>query len=96
MVIKLVIVVMFVHSFSIQIKKVCILIENKDSNGDGIGDACCDDKLRAWWKFDETIGTYARDWSGFGTHLKIQGGKWLSSKMHMLKSQMDDILEPFL
>ncbi len=47
-----------------------------DTDGDGVGDACCESKLRAWWKFDETMGTYAADSSQFGNHMKIMGGRW--------------------
>lgn len=58
----------------------CVFTKNmpdqKDSDGDGVGDACCGEHLRAWWRFDETIGTYAKDDSGFGNHAKVQGGKW--------------------
>jgi hypothetical protein len=47
-----------------------------DTDGDGVGDACCESKLRAWWKFDETLGTYAADSTQFANHAKIFGGKW--------------------
>jgi hypothetical protein len=32
--------------------------------------------LRAWWKFDETMGTYAADSSQFENHMKIMGARW--------------------
>ncbi len=49
-----------------------------DYDGNGIGDLCCGDQLRGWWKFDETIGTIAADNSGFGNHARVQNGKWVN------------------
>eukprot|EP01125_Pyxidicula_operculata_P012215 TRINITY_DN3_c0_g1_i1.p1 TRINITY_DN3_c0_g1~~TRINITY_DN3_c0_g1_i1.p1 ORF type:complete len:3808 (+),score=790.59 TRINITY_DN3_c0_g1_i1:51-11474(+) len=67
--------------------------DQKDSNGDGIGDACCTDVLRGYWSFDETVGSKARDSSGFGNHATVQNGKWESGyhngSLHFHRSRVN-------
>ena len=49
----------------------------QDTNGDGIGDACCEDHLRAHWKFNEEAGSFAYDETQFRNTLFVRGADWI-------------------
>jgi hypothetical protein len=71
----------FVHNPGLDdgINSIAWRYDQQDTDNDGIGDLCCEDHLRAYWKFDEGQGVFAFDSLLFNNDLKIKGAHWVPS-----------------
>ena len=57
------------------------------------------ERLRAWWKFDETSGTTAYDFSGNDKHATLKNGahqQWSDGESSILDGSNDYVLTPLV